>query len=105
MKRIGLIMALIFTLGVSTSFAKTYQTSIAIGCDFGITTQSSISTETALRVLKLASYEVSETYAELVEMYNIGQVSITETNETNVYLVSIQQTDGGIVDVIILDQI
>ena len=91
-------MALALVMATSTSFAKTAPTA-----DFGYTTQSKISTETINRVLKLASEQVTYSYAELVEMHSIGQVTVAETNETNVYLVSIQQADGGIVEVAIED--
>ena len=96
-------MALALVMATSTSFAKTATSSIAIGSDFGYTTQSSISSETAHRILKLTSQQTEYAHSDLMEMYNIGQVTITETSDQDVYLVSIQLADGGIVDVIIED--
>ncbi len=102
MKRIGFFMALALVMATSSSFAKSTHP-IAIGSDFGYSTQSSISSETVHRILKLTSEQTEYTHSDLMEMYSIGQVTIAETSDQDVYLVTIQQADGGAVEVIILD--
>ena len=102
MKRIGFFMALALVMTTSTSFAKTSHP-IAIARDFGYTTQSSISSETVHRILKLTSEQTEYAHSDLMEMYNVGQVTIAETSDQDVYLVTIQQADGGAVEVGIMD--
>lgn len=91
-------MAMILILAGSSSFAK-----IATSSDFGISIQKTISWSTTQRIIKLAAVEMNYTYQQMIRFYEDGLLTIEETNQSNVYLVTLRLSDGGTVQAIIED--